>query len=75
MTANDGVIERGIRLLLSRQTTQGDWEQEGISGVFNGNCNQHTHTPTHYHIVVCTTKFAITAPTHMMPLCCSMLQV
>ena len=37
-TANDGVIERGIRLLLSRQTAQGDWEQEGISGVFNGNC-------------------------------------
>jgi len=31
-------IERAIRLLLARQMHNGDWEQEGISGVFNGNC-------------------------------------
>ena len=35
---DEGVIERGVRLLLERQTKEGDWEQEGISGVFNGNC-------------------------------------
>ena len=35
---DEGVIERGIRLLLQRQTKEGDWEQESISGVFNGNC-------------------------------------
>lgn len=32
------VIEKGIRLLLSRQTDDGDWLQENISGVFNYNC-------------------------------------
>jgi len=26
------------QLLLSRQRACGDWDQEGISGVFNGNC-------------------------------------
>jgi len=31
-------IKRGIRFLKQRQTASGDWEQEGISGVFNGNC-------------------------------------
>ena len=41
-----GVIERGIRLLLSRQTSQGDWEQEGISGVFNGNCTPNNAQQT-----------------------------
>jgi len=35
---DESVIERGIQLLLDRQTADGDWEQEGISGVFNGNC-------------------------------------
>jgi squalene/oxidosqualene cyclase-like protein len=31
-------IDKGIKLLLSRQDKDGDWEQEAISGVFNGNC-------------------------------------
>ena len=31
-------IEKGINYLISKQDTNGDWEQEGISGVFNGNC-------------------------------------
>jgi lanosterol synthase len=31
-------IDKGIQLLLQRQTAQGDWEQENISGVFNHNC-------------------------------------
>lgn len=31
-------IDRGIELLLSRQLESGDWNQELISGVFNGNC-------------------------------------
>lgn len=32
------VIKRGIEYLCSRQLRNGDWEQEGISGVFNANC-------------------------------------
>jgi lanosterol synthase len=32
------VIEKGIELLLQRQTEEGDWLQENISGVFNFNC-------------------------------------
>ena len=32
------VIERGIEFILSRQEVTGDFPQEGISGVFNGNC-------------------------------------
>jgi len=32
------VIERGINVLLNRQTELGDWSQENISGVFNYNC-------------------------------------
>lgn len=32
------VIERGIEFILSRQEPNGDFPQEGISGVFNGNC-------------------------------------
>ena len=32
------VIQSGIDLLLARQDAQGDWDQEAISGVFNGNC-------------------------------------
>lgn len=31
-------IKRAIDFLKGRQTPSGDWEQEGISGVFNGNC-------------------------------------
>lgn len=31
-------ISRAIQFLLSRQQPNGEWEQEGISGVFNGNC-------------------------------------
>ncbi|MCF6342022.1 MAG: terpene cyclase/mutase family protein [Bacteroidales bacterium] len=31
-------IERGIAYLIKKQQPNGDWEQEGISGVFNGNC-------------------------------------
>jgi lanosterol synthase len=32
------VIEKGVKLLLSRQAVIGDWSQENISGVFNYNC-------------------------------------
>ncbi len=31
-------IEKGMRLLISRQQPTGDWPQESISGVFNHNC-------------------------------------
>lgn len=31
-------IEKGIEFILSRQEENGDFPQEGISGVFNGNC-------------------------------------
>ncbi len=33
-----GPIDRGIELLLKRQEANGDWPQEGISGVFNRTC-------------------------------------
>lgn len=32
------VVEKGIQLLLRRQYENGDFPQENISGVFNGNC-------------------------------------
>lgn len=32
------VLDRAAQLILSRQLPNGDWPQEGISGVFNGNC-------------------------------------
>ena len=32
------VIEKGINYLIEKQLPSGDWDQEGISGVFNGNC-------------------------------------
>ena len=32
------VIDKGIALLVARQTELGDWQQENISGVFNYNC-------------------------------------
>ena len=35
---NKKEIDQGIQLLIKRQTDLGDWEQEGISGVFNYNC-------------------------------------
>ncbi|XP_077304291.1 lanosterol synthase [Lithobates pipiens] len=33
-----GVLERGIKLLLEKQLSNGDWPQENISGVFNKSC-------------------------------------
>ncbi|MEO9533378.1 MAG: terpene cyclase/mutase family protein [Crocinitomicaceae bacterium] len=35
---NTEVIEKGIAFIISRQEANGDFPQEGISGVFNGNC-------------------------------------
>jgi squalene/oxidosqualene cyclase-like protein len=35
---NKAAIEKGIEFILSRQEPNGDFPQEGISGVFNGNC-------------------------------------
>jgi lanosterol synthase len=35
---NREVVDRGIKFLLQRQDANGDWPQESISGVFNGNC-------------------------------------
>jgi lanosterol synthase len=32
------IIEKGVKVLLLRQTDIGDWSQEAISGVFNYNC-------------------------------------
>ncbi|OCT61233.1 lanosterol synthase [Xenopus laevis] len=32
------VLERGVRLLLDKQLSNGDWPQENISGVFNKSC-------------------------------------
>lgn len=31
-------VDRAVKFILSRQMPNGDWPQEGISGVFNGNC-------------------------------------
>ncbi|UJR16569.1 hypothetical protein I4U23_003470 [Adineta vaga] len=36
--ADSNVIRQGIHFLLKKQAANGDWDQEGISGVFNGNC-------------------------------------
>ncbi|AYU76097.1 lanosterol synthase, putative [Leishmania donovani] len=35
-------VDRGVQLIMSRQLASGDWPQERISGVFNGN------NPIHY---------------------------
>lgn len=35
---NQEKIEKGIQFLISRQEENGDFPQEGISGVFNKNC-------------------------------------
>lgn len=32
------VIDRGIQFLMQRQLPSGDWDQEGITGVFNRSC-------------------------------------
>lgn len=32
------VIERGLKLLMSRQQKNGEWVQEAIEGVFNKSC-------------------------------------
>ena len=31
-------LARGIKYLMAQQKLDGDWEQEGITGVFNRNC-------------------------------------
>lgn len=33
-----GILEKGVRLLMARQESNGDWPQENISGVFNKSC-------------------------------------
>ncbi|KAL7266757.1 Lanosterol synthase (Oxidosqualene--lanosterol cyclase) [Rhizina undulata] len=33
-----GPIERGLKIIMSRQQPNGEWLQEGIEGVFNKNC-------------------------------------
>lgn len=38
------VIEKGVNFILSRQNSNGDFPQEGISGVFNGNCMESYST-------------------------------
>jgi len=32
------IVEKGLKLILSRQQPTGEWLQEGIEGVFNGTC-------------------------------------
>jgi len=32
------VIERGVRLIMSRQNRDGSWTQEDTEGIFNKNC-------------------------------------
>ena len=36
--ADSRSIEKGIQYLLNEQLINGDWKQQSISGVFNGNC-------------------------------------
>lgn len=31
-------MKRGVQFLMQRQRPDGDWEQEGITGVFNRSC-------------------------------------
>jgi len=31
-------IERGLKLIMSRQQVNGEWKQEAIEGVFNKSC-------------------------------------
>ena len=37
--ADKKAVERGIKYLMDRQQDDGDWPQEGISGVFNRSCS------------------------------------
>jgi len=36
--ADPNAIRKGIQFIVNKQSSNGDWNQEGISGVFNGNC-------------------------------------
>jgi lanosterol synthase len=36
--ADSNAIRKGIQFIVNKQSSNGDWNQEGISGVFNGNC-------------------------------------
>ncbi|CAM4918016.1 unnamed protein product [Rotaria socialis] len=36
--ADSIAIQKGIRFIINKQCSNGDWNQQGISGVFNGNC-------------------------------------
>jgi len=38
-TKHRSAVDRGIAFLMERQLANGDWKQESISGVFNGNCS------------------------------------
>ena len=38
-TTHKEAVDRGVEFLMSRQLPNGDWKQESISGVFNGNCS------------------------------------
>jgi squalene cyclase len=37
-SAVQGAVKRGVRFLLDKQRDTGDWDQEGITGVFNRAC-------------------------------------
>ncbi|CAF3793149.1 unnamed protein product [Adineta steineri] len=36
--ADSNIIRKGIQFILNKQSSNGDWNQQSISGVFNGNC-------------------------------------
>ena len=36
--SNRAALERGVKLLVSRQLGDGDWPEEDIKGVFNKSC-------------------------------------
>jgi len=35
---DEEAMERGVKFLMAQQQEDGDWGQEGITGVFNRNC-------------------------------------
>ena len=37
-TADRAAVKRGVDYLISQQRPNGDWDQEGIAGVFNRAC-------------------------------------
>lgn len=37
-TKNVDAVKRGVKYLIKRQLSSGDWPQEGIAGVFNRAC-------------------------------------